>query len=122
MAGKIFSFNATELEVEFFEREIRRTNSNPTKIIRQLIQDAMKEKKKLEEIEGIKEVIRKSQGTTKDLVEQIVMDVAAMRFEIGCLSEDKMGEKKAKEIKEAADKLGEEKLADLVKIKMEEIQ
>jgi len=53
MAGKIFSFNATELEVAFFRREISRTNSNPTKIIRGLIQNAMKGGKQKDQIETL---------------------------------------------------------------------
>jgi len=122
MGEKIFSFNATESEVKFFKREISRTNSNPTKVIKQLIQDAKEENKKLDEIEGIKKVIRESQKTTRELIEEIVKDVAALRFEVGCLSEDRMGEKKAKEIKEAADKLGEKSLADLIEAEKEEMQ
>ena len=121
MGEKIFSFNATESEVKFFKREISRTNSNPTKVIKQLIQDAKEENKKLDEIEGIKEVICESQGITKELVKQIVKDVAAVRFEVRCLSIDSMGENKAKEIKEEADEIGNENLANLIKAKMGKI-
>jgi len=122
MAKKTHSFRTTEWEEAFLVEETKITNTNVTTVIKQLIQDAMKEKKRLGEIEGIKEVIRESQGITKELVEQIVKDVTAVRFEVGCLSVDRLGEEKTKEIKEEADELGEENLANLVKAKMEEIQ
>ena len=121
MAGQMFGFKATELETEFLKQEISKTNSNPTTVIKQLIQDAMEENKKLDEIEGIKKVIRESQGITKELVKQIVKDVAALRFEVRCISIDRMGENKTKEIKETADELGEESLANLIKEKVGEI-
>ena len=64
MAGKIFSFNATELEVAFFRREISRTNSNPTKIIRGLIQNAMEGRN----IEDQIEILKSELGEIKKLV------------------------------------------------------
>ena len=121
MAGQMFGFKATELETEFLKQEISKTNSSPTTVIKQLIQDAMEENKKLDEIEGIKKVVRESQGIIKELVKQIVKDVAASRFEVRCISIDRMGENKTKEIKETADELGEESLANLIKEKVGEI-
>lgn len=122
MAKKFIAFRAAEIEVKFLVEEAKRININISTVIKRLIQDAMQEKKKLSEIEGIKEVIRESQGVTKELVKQMVKDVTAMRFEVGCLSVDRFGESKTKEIKEDADELGEEKLADLTEKEMEEIQ
>ena len=121
MAKKTHSFRTTEWEEAFLMEETKRTNTNVTTVIKQLIQDAMEENKKLDEIEGIKEVICESQGITKELVKQIVKDVAAVRFEVRCLSIDRMGESKAKEIKETADEIGDEKLINLTKEKMGKI-
>ena len=70
MSGQMFGFKATELEVEFLKREISKTNSNPTTVIRQLIRKAMEGKElenqteifkaKLERLEKISLLVAES--------------------------------------------------------------
>ena len=47
MAKKVFSFKAleTDAEVEFLNREVKRTNTNISTVIKKLIQNAMEGKK-----------------------------------------------------------------------------
>ena len=106
MAGQMFGFKATESEAEFLKQEIRKTNSNPTTVIRQLIRNAMEGKEVDEQTEILKTELEKLKKISLLAAESATFAMHITLANYGELVKD--NQRQIEELKNKVDKLTEE--------------
>jgi len=105
MAKRVFSFKAseTDAEVEFINREVKRTNTNISTVIKQLIRNAMDEKK----LEDQTEMLKSELGEIKKFTKQAA-ECATFAKYMATANYDELAQsnpKKVEEMKKAVEKL-----------------